>query len=195
MIKINKLKYKSIIFEGPNNCGKSTLIKMLKKDLDEYNFIHFGPPEKFVVYKSSFIIQEYNEIYKQLELMKISKNINIFDRSAFGGTFYYGIKYRRYDVDDIIGFKNFIKKYHPKNDYVYIIVKRNLDKLKEYYDRNFIQYDEIEEDYNYYYFKFYNLLLNDLNIKNVLFLDIVENDIEKTYNNLLKLLLKEGVKE
>jgi thymidylate kinase len=84
-----------LIIEGPDNIGKSTLIKNIQEIYFDIKIKHFGPPITTDPYN------EYKKIcFDELDLLAKMTNDNVFmiwDRSPFGEYVY--AKQRGYEMD------------------------------------------------------------------------------------------------
>jgi len=75
----------SIIIEGPDRCGKSTLVGMLAKELPKYTLLHFkGPPPGLARHDQS--------VHQQLVFMRMAAGLQhglyLCDRSHIGELVY-----------------------------------------------------------------------------------------------------------
>jgi hypothetical protein len=141
-------KWKHILFEGSNNCGKSSVISEISKQYSKYEVSHCGPPKG--ENKKEQIIYERNKIISEFNILKSNKYI-LQDRASWTGTFLFGPLYRDYDLNDINKFRNLVKKQSVgiKNT-VFVILKRSLDDLIKNYDGDYLKEEDIKKDKMYY---------------------------------------------
>ena len=92
------MKKKVIIIEGPDNCGKDTLINKLKLEFDNPVVIHAGIPDSntnlFEFYLNGLIHNTLDSFYDK------EHDAIIHNRSMYG-EFVYGPKYRRQMPSDV----------------------------------------------------------------------------------------------
>lgn len=92
------MKKKVIIIEGPDNCGKDTLINKLKLEFDNPIVIHAGIPDSstnlFEFYLNGLIHNTLDSFYDK------EHDAIIHNRSMYG-EFVYGPKYRRHMPSDV----------------------------------------------------------------------------------------------
>lgn len=82
---------KIIIIEGPDNCGKDTLISRLKNDFNNVKILHAGVPDTSVSiydFYSSGLIHQTIRYYYDHDLDALIHNRSIY------GEYVYGPKYR-----------------------------------------------------------------------------------------------------
>jgi len=142
-----------IIFEGPDNVGKTTQIELLRN-----YFAKKGKP--FIITKSSNYKNVTPEEHKKLcikeykTIFNLGKTIDIIADRLHGGEYVYGPIYRGYDGNYVFNFENhksflIVLIDNPEN-----LIKRDdglsfstdynkkkleIEKFKEFYEKSFIE--------------------------------------------------------
>jgi thymidylate kinase len=184
-----------IVVEGPDNVGKSTLIKGLKNLMSDYimQSLHYSS----VKHKTTEDCIEYNKkLYTMMfDIMKFSiqfdKSGLIFDRSHLG-ELVYGPMYRGYSGEYCLDienkFKNIIDIYN--NLYLIVLVDEpeNLIKRDDGLSFSTKVDKKIEEIQRFEY------AYEQSNIKNKLFINIKDKDEKDVLKEVLEFLEYKGVK-
>jgi len=142
-----------IIFEGPDNVGKTTQIELLRN--------YFAQKGKsFIITKSSNYKNVSPEKHKQLcikeykTIFNLGKTIDIIADRLHGGEYVYGSIYRGYDGNYVFNFENhksflIVLIDNPENlikrddglsfSTEYDKKKLEIEKFKEFYEKSFIE--------------------------------------------------------
>jgi len=142
-----------IIFEGPDNVGKTTQIELLRN--------YFAQKGKsFIITKSSNYKNVSPEKHKQLcikeykTIFNLGKTIDIIADRLHGGEYVYGPIYRGYDGNYVFNFENhksflIVLIDNPENlikrddglsfSTEYDKKKLEIEKFKEFYEKSFIE--------------------------------------------------------
>jgi thymidylate kinase len=94
IIKIGEIM-KAVVVEGPDNLGKSTLIKEIINKIGYHPVIHYSKPKKIAAYNFSEYEYQHSSFVNGFQLID-SKIPVIFDRFTIGEAIYSNL-YRGYD--------------------------------------------------------------------------------------------------
>jgi len=116
---------KLIIIEGPDNCGKDSLIKKIEEQFLTCTIVHYTKPENKYIQKTLFRGYAYAIVTK-----KYDTDVVILNRSHYG-EYVYGCMYRGISEQDAIDIINEIDDIYLKNniDAYYIQLLSSSDSL------------------------------------------------------------------
>lgn len=184
-----------ICVEGPDNVGKSTLIKGIKNVMSDYimQSLHYSS----VKHKTTADCIEYNKkLYTMMfDMMKFTiqyeKSGLVFDRSHLG-ELVYGPIYRGYSGDYCLDIENQFNHILDLKDNLYLIVL--VDEPENLIKRDDGLSFSTELDKKREEIQLFDLAYNKSNIKNKLFINIKDKDEKAVLKEVLEFLQYKGFK-
>lgn len=177
-----------IIIEGPDNVGKSTLIKNIRQKLqdDVFHVLHSTPIKLNSV--NEYIDYSTKQVTSMFELMRFTNENLIFDRSHLGELIYGNI-YRGYTGDFVIDIEKTYADYAFFN-HVYLITL--IDTAENLIKREDGLSFSIDPDVKNRELKLFEYAHNKSLIKNKLLINVRDYN-ESALLNLVLPFIKAGV--
>ncbi len=187
------MKMKCIIVEGPQGCGKTTLVNYLRENIPASNLYRLsGAKDKTETgkIKSTKMYQALLNYMKEISTSDINL---IFDRTFFSEQVYSTLGYKEYDFTDV--YEELLKTLGNLNYDIYYIslylkdTKVYEQRLKrEHHTYQSFSIDNSVAQQNAYH----NLLPGIKALKNTKVYEIATDDFDKAYNEINEIL---GIKK
>jgi len=148
----NRIIKKFLIFEGPDNTGKGTQIKLVHENCTErlfhtvhYSGLGFPLPEQHIEYSKEL----YEDMFKMMFDSKVDRNF-IFDRSHLGEMVYAPL-YRKYDGDYVLDIEKKYTEDLANNLYLIVFINDPETILKRDDGLSYYQnLDGVRQEVNYF---------------------------------------------